>query len=339
MADPAAPELRAATKQMLLEPSSRIQLDDLVTAEVRRLVSHFADPGFADSITGSTNNEVEGYIAARALEASNESQPFLGSLQVAARHANPEDLAPWVHGITALVDNAYNNTDGNTWLTPLRNLPAAFAVLTAAVSATVAGRWANLKALVVDPYIIGRHVELPLSILEATDPHRALNRYGGFAEAILAYATRAGIPIDDIVADLDTGKVIRPKGSEPFEAAANLLRPLFDEYVTSDSQWRYQFIHAEAFLAVLVEDLTTQARTGDGNSTRSPISHWYGLAANRHFRSDGGPAADLGHEFDRDGARWGPLTAGLFGGSPDRARAAIDRYAVRVDEASSRRSF
>ena len=77
------------------------------------------------------------------------------------------------------------------------------------------------------------------------------------------------------------------------------------------------------------------AANPDGRIRRQ--SHWFGRSTWRSAQGHGNPVADLVHEFETQGAQWGPLRGGLFGGDEARARAALDKYQAAFHDIMSHR--
>ncbi|MFB6931276.1 toll/interleukin-1 receptor domain-containing protein [Streptomyces chartreusis] len=77
--------LKRLTKEMLLEPSRRIELDDLVSQEVRRVLAVLKDQNRVTGPLGGTNEEQIVRIAQEAQGLWTLSEPLCASLQVASR--------------------------------------------------------------------------------------------------------------------------------------------------------------------------------------------------------------------------------------------------------------
>ncbi len=327
--------VRSLTKQMVLDPTRRIDLDELVTKQVHAVTSVIKGEKFGVGPLGGTNLEMEAAVARRAIETWKLGEPFLASLQIAARFSSADDLVPWSTGIRTFVEASNRTVGGYDALNDLRHLPGAFAIFTAGIAAVSSRKWDSLRALVVTSSVPNRYDSSPMALLEATDPHRAFG-HSGTTDAMLAYAARMGVTIDDVVTELGTNKHMSKGNAAPFQWFYHVLHPLFADQWPDDDSWGTQFNRAEVFLGLLAEDAFLRVPVAEGRR-RYRRSHWIGRAADRMWGSDGGPVHDWAHEIERDGAAWAPLHAGLFGGEVDRATAAVSSYATAFDQVASQR--
>lgn len=92
--------LTQLTKDMLLNPQKQIELDDLVSNEIKRLV-HILNNSEPDEQYRQLETESKRAIFAtkRADYLTQASAPFCATLKVAACWGKPEQLGPWVSGI------------------------------------------------------------------------------------------------------------------------------------------------------------------------------------------------------------------------------------------------
>ncbi len=103
--------LKRLTKEMLVDPARLIELDDLVSQEVQRILKVISDPERVVGPFGGTGDEQVVRLATEAQELFELTKPFCASLQVAARWGTPHALAPWANGIRAFVQAA-SKTEG-----------------------------------------------------------------------------------------------------------------------------------------------------------------------------------------------------------------------------------
>lgn len=157
--------LKRLTKEMLADPTRRIDLNDLVSQEVQRILKVISDPERVAGPFGGTGDEQVVRLATEALELFVLTKPFCASLQVAARWGSPDALAPWTNGIRAFVQAASKTQGGVQGLVELRHLPAMVSVMTAGLACVASRRWENLKALVVDSSIRDRYEVKPLALV------------------------------------------------------------------------------------------------------------------------------------------------------------------------------
>ncbi|MHC8423452.1 toll/interleukin-1 receptor domain-containing protein [Streptomyces sp. NB004] len=329
--------LKRLTKEMLLEPSRRIELDDLVSQEVQRVLAVLNDK---DRLTGplvGTNEEQIVRIAEEAQHLWTLSEPFCASLQVASRWGAPESLMPWANGIRSFVAAAIKPESGKPALIELRHLPGMVGVMTAALACTSSGNWTNLKALVVDPSVRDRYEQKPTPIIEATDPYKPFGSTTDWVTNALARAITTGRDLDDSLKDFTerrNGKYHTPVA----EWLHHLLRPIFSDQWPDNDAYSAEFDRAEVVLGVLAQDAVNMRAAANPERRPWGRSHWFGRSTWRS-QDHGNPVADLLHEFETQGAQWGALKAGLFGGDEDRARAALEAYQTSFNDLVSRRLF
>jgi hypothetical protein len=329
--------LKRLTKEMLLEPSRRIELDDLVSQEVQRVLAVLKDKDRVAGPLVGTNEEQIVRIAEEARELWTLSEPFCASLQVAARWAGPESLTPWTSGIRSFVATATKTESGVSAFLELRHLPGMVGIMTAALTCASSGNWANLKSLVVDPSVRDRYEQKPTPILEATDPHKPFGGTTDWVTNALARATTTGRDLDDSLKDFTERK--QGKYHTPVaDWLHHVLRRLFSDQWPDDDGYSAEFDRAEAVLGVLAQDVVNVRAAANPDKPSWGRSHWYGRSLWRSH-SHGDPVADLLHEFETQGAQWGPLKAGLFGADEGRARAALEAYQTSFNRFASRQMF
>ncbi|MER5881142.1 toll/interleukin-1 receptor domain-containing protein [Streptomyces sp. NPDC001910] len=329
--------LKRLTKEMLLDPSRRIELDDLVSQEIQRVLAALKDE---DRVAGPLSGSNEAQIV-RVAEAAQDlwalSEPFCASLQVAARWGAADSLTPWAIGIRSFVAAAAKPENGNSALLELRHLPGMVSIMTAALACISSGNWSSLKSLVVDPSVKDRAEEKPTPVVEATDPHKPFAGSTDLVANALARAASSGRPLDDSLKDFterNNGKYHTPVA----EWLRLALRAVFADQWPDDDTYDAEFDRVEAVLGVLVQDMTNVRATANPTGRSWTRAHWYGRSTWRSH-SHGNPVNDLAHDFETQGALWGPLKGGLFGGDEARARAALESSQASFNDLVNHRSF
>ncbi len=327
--------LKRLTKEMLVDPTRRIELDDLVSQEVQRILEVISDPERVAGPFRGTSDELVVRLATEAQELFELTKPFCASLQVAARWGSPDALMPWANGIRAFVQAASKTQGDVQGLLELRHLPGMVSVMTAGVACVASRRWENLKALVVDSSIRDRYDAKPLALLEATDPYKPFDDRDWTANTLVC-AGRSGKSLAETLEDLTYRRV--PKVYTPAaEWLYTMLRPVFADQLPDDDGYGAEFDRAEVVLGVLAQDAVNVriAATADGKGWGR--SHWFGRSTWRAASYLGNPVDDLQHELASEGAMWGPLRSELFGGDVDRAKAALDSYAETFAKVANQR--
>lgn len=330
--------LKRLTKELLLDPSRRIELDDMVSQETQRVLAVLKNTERLAGPIGGTNEEQIVRLVDEANYLWTLVAPFCASLQVASRWGSAAMLAPWAAGIRSFVAAASKTEAGHQALLNLRHLPGMLSLFTAALACGSAANWANLKVLVSDPAVRDRYEGKPLPVLEATDPYEPFGNMGDIVPNTLARATTTGRDVVDSMKDFverRTGNYHTPVA----EWVHHVLRPIFADQWPDDDAYDSEFERAEAVLGVLAQDVINVRLAATPERRGSGRSRWYGRSTWRSAHGHGNPVADLMHEFQTQGPQWGPLEGGLFGRDNDRARVALEKYQESFNELVSRRSF
>lgn len=315
--------LKRLTKEMLVDPTRRIELDDLVSQEVQRVLKVISDPARVAGPLGGSGDEQVVRLAEEAQRLFDLTKPFCASLQVAARWGSPETLAPWANGIRSFVQAATKVVGGVQGLLELRHLPGMVSIMTVGVACTASRRWDNLKALAVDLSIRDRYEGKPLSLLEATDPYKPFD-HQDWTTNTLARAAQSGRPFAETLEELSKQRV--QKYYTPVaEWLFAVLRPLFADQLPDDDEYAAQFDRAEVVLGVLAQDAVNIRIANLPEGKGWGRSQWFGRSTWRAAHN-GNPVEDLSHELATEGEHWGPLRAELFRGSRAAARTALESY-------------
>jgi len=324
--------LRRTTKEYLLDPAHRIQLDDLVSQEVARVLAALRDPDrFPLQVEPPGPVEVLAQEARSAQAYAELLTPLLASLQVAARWADPARLRPWADAIRAVASAAEEPHAGLSTLLALRRLPVVLLVWTAAVSALGADRWDNLKALVLDVTVAYGADAAQLPVLEAYYPWRAFDSNEDLANVVARTAIAGLDPLDAAAAV--AGRQVRRYKAPISDWLYTVVKPTAADQFPEETAYRRAVDRAETALGVLSEDQAAQRPSAWGESHSS----WYGRATYAAGWSSRTPVDDLADEASAQGSRWAALAAGLFDGDAGRARAAIESYRTQFNELARHR--
>lgn len=327
--------LKRLTKEMLLEPTRRIELDDLISQEVRRVAAVLSDPERVAGPLAGSNDEIVIEAARRADELWKLSAPFCASLQVAARWGVPDLLDPWITGLRSFLAAPYRAEAGQTLLLAQRHLPGMMGIVTATLASVAAHKWDNLRSLVVDPTVRDRYDQPPLSLVEATSPYKPFGD-SDWVACTLARAVSEGKDFDEALADFTqrhAGKYYSPAS----EWLHHVLRPIFSDQLPDDDIYDAEFDRMEAVLGALAQDRANVRTATDFDGRKRPLAYWFGRATWRAANGRANPVQELVSEFASQGKRWGPLQAGLFGGDEARAHAALEVHGKEFQEVAGRR--
>ena len=316
--------LKRLTKEMLLDPQRRIQLDDLVSQEAQRVVVTLTDSGRVAGPLGTSGEDQVVRLAEEANELWMLCAPFCASLQVAARWGPSQSVSPWVNGIRSFAGAANKTASGVQSLTELRHIPAVASVMTAAIASVTSGNWENLRVLVAEPSARDRYQAKTIPLLEATDPYAPFKSSELVAHT-LAHSAVDGVGLKDAISDFSQnrkGKLFTPVA----DWLHHVLRPLFLDQIPDQETYDAEFDRAEVMLGFVSTD-AIDARV-DSLEDRWRRSRWFGRSLWRTKNHHGNPIEEFTQELAAQRTAWGPLRAGLFGGDVDRARAAMEKYST-----------
>ncbi|MGV9795232.1 toll/interleukin-1 receptor domain-containing protein [Gordonia sp. NPDC003422] len=319
------------TKNLLLDPSRRIELDDIVNQETRRVLAELSDTE-KFPITGSTGDSEALLIefVGQAQRTWGLVEPLCWSLQVAARYADSDALTPWVSAMRSIASFGEKPEGGLTTPIHLRRLPALCLAETVAVAAVAAERWSNLRSLLIGPRISINGYSDRRSLVDVIAQYRPFETSDIVAH-VLAHASSepdAGIP-----AAVEASRKVKlhtPVSDWMFRS----LKPIFEHQFSDETEYADAFDRAECFLGAL-EQFENIAMSEKHDRYLSRAS-WYGRSTWR-LRGSRSPLDDMLDEAQSEGADWGPLRAKLFDGSSDAAIRAIETYKESYDEVRGRR--
>jgi len=326
--------LRRMTKDLLLDPAQRIQLDDVVSDEAGRVLAAMRDETRfpTQNLAGSTQDEQLVSLVTLATSYWRLVEPFCWSLQVAARFAaDTAALTPWTIALRSVCAEAARPKGGNTALLKLQYVPGLAATFTAALACVGQARWDNLKTLLIDttapasPY--SSQTSVPL--VAAVHPWQAFG--SELAPHVLA---RTALTDEDPAAAL-AGLLNRQFGKYHTPIAEWLhvvLRPIFAEQFRDDADYSHAFDRTEVILGLLSQDqdATVAAQNPDRSWARG--STWFGRSTYRAARGSSNALQEIQDELKGHALTWGPLQAGLFGGVYQRAEQASDSYAEAFND-------
>jgi len=325
--------LRRLTKDMIRDPAREIELDELITQEVSAMLAGMRDTDrFPLTLTGNERQKHLLRITEIASDYRRLVEPFCASLQVAARWGAPDTLSPWIKGVRALTAEAMKISGGWDALLDLRYLPALMTTVVGAMASSGQNRWDNFRALLVDntvtnPRLQGQRV----AIIEAVNPYAPFPDAAGPAIQALAQSTRDGT---DIASLLENRKVnLHTPVAEWLFA---ILRPIFTDQFPDYDTYEDASDYTDVALGVVNQDLGNMRDDGTGRLFYFKNS-WFGRSTWRYAHRRCDPVKDFAEELELRGDGWGPLRAGLFGGSAERALTAVKQYDETFKEVSRQR--
>ena len=327
--------LTQLTKDMLPDPQKQIELDDLVSNEVKRLL-HILNNNEIGKQYSQLETEPKRVIfaAERAKYLAQASAPFCRTLQAATQWGTTEQLTPWSEGILTLIRAANEKKSGHDDLNHLRHIPIVLAILTSAITATYKSKWANLKKLVCQSdsnETQDQKFPIPIPILNLTNPQAIMNR--NVANTILL-AEVEKITLQE-AANRETPNFDAPEANWTYHT----LRPWFNDLIHSQKEYDHTFDQAEVMIGALsllnfpqrgkdLSQIIQKPEEQKESFYSIPRTHWIGRAQ-RWATSDDDTLTPI-EIFTKggligQGEQWLPLQDGLFMG-PGVAEEAFNNY-------------
>ncbi|MEV1116132.1 toll/interleukin-1 receptor domain-containing protein [Actinosynnema sp. NPDC049800] len=319
-------KLRQLTKDMILNPAKRIELNDLITDEAQRISTAMRDgERFPTDRLGGTNGEHVVRCAEVTADYWKLAEPFCASLQVAARWGEGQSLAPWVTALRTIAGEATKSMGGNVALLQLRHVPAFTATFTAALAAMGDGQWGNLKRLLLEITLPSEHGGGRDPLMQVEHVWTVFDEWQDLLPNVVARAAQTGEDPRAVYNMFTSNQATRTL-TPVAEWLHVILRPHFMDQYADDSVYDEAFDRTEVLLGLLSQDIWNGRIGSDPERSWAKRSYWFGRSTWR-ARYGGGALADITAEIETQGASWAPLTAGLFGGRPERATAAAEDYA------------
>lgn len=290
--DPISPDLAMNTaKRLLAEDRHRIALESLVMAETARLRLALDGPGF--SVASPMPNADS--IRERAERSEAATANLSAILMVGGYWGNINQCKLWIRCLCdAITHRSMSGTSYDAW-TSMRFLPAALLFYHVGIAALAAERYDILLSLFTQTSVPGE-ADLRRSIL---------------------YVGSANIAFP------------RPQANELFPPDRNRKTPASDwihsrlrtrlgHFVGGDPRYSELFNQFELLVGMVHFDLNQNEATQVGWRTEWMPNGRYIWQSGRNYAP-----AIFRDEVKAAGTKWPPFQAGFFGGSCERAQAAI----------------
>lgn len=204
-----------------------------------------------------------------------------------------EDL--WTTCIQRVADT-YKRTGGYDKMNELQRVPALLTMNAAAFGALLGKRYRNLVAVTVRP-LFKRDEQEDLPLIRRISTGSTIDR--------------------DL---LRTAKRFDKRQTPASELMFEYLRELGRNVLVSDAEYQEAFDRFEIVLGLL---------TIDAGGWATGCFAWRDGRIGAH--TEQGHIARVRKEFEAQGANWGPLSVGLFGGEPDRVKKAFEELSQIAD--------
>lgn len=332
---PAAPQsIQAQLKAALRDPAGDIALNDLLVPLANEVQAALAGtdafPSSSEALSGAEADAAL-YLVSLVDGCLDSMNPALDALVVLGQWVREDQARTLTRFVERLAPKEAGGS-GMVVLTSLRWFPLVVVVYAAALAALHQRNYTSLRCVALDarardvsdgpvPFIARAHPWRPFSQFELLPQMLAHRASGTEVNREFAEELRAG----------SRGKRYTPVS----DYLHDTLRAKFRTDLPDDADYSDLFDRTEAFLALLAIDARSHLRRQRAYFDGPYFGRF--TWRERYLRDDDGLAASLEGELAEHGEQWGPLQAGLFGGSVERAGAAIQEFKTGADEARRRR--
>ncbi len=291
----------AMVKRFLSEDKYRIRLHDFVSEEVEKCRSEMGSARFA--FPGKIEKPV---FQARMHDCENVSYRLLAMLTAISFFGEESHSVHIYNTINRLAE--INNQSGLVVIIGLQGYPALLASYSCSIAALAAERWVNLAAVLNKTSTREDNKNFPAI--------KHLNVWEVFSHDAYKWVPRPNAEREYTPAN---------------EYVHDLLRETLNPYVPSDTVYQALFDIYEYLLALVYLDSCPHI----SGSNWGPL----GCFAWRYkHASEDGLSTPIDEFFSKGaalGKDWGLLTAGFFGGSPERLTSARDKFGTFLSEVRS----
>jgi hypothetical protein len=282
----------AEVKRYLVDPTSRIRLRDLVVCETERTVAELVKPVFSADTQSPPSVEINKRVALyQEICGTLLSVMVTGCFWGERTHGKV-----WSECLERVADSVMSDS-GLVHLLNLRWYPALLLSHAGGIASLAAGNYHNF-ALVISGAKAKNEEGTKKEYCAAVHLYRAMDDQSG---KLLSGMDKRRTPVSDHL--------------------HGVLRPALREYLPADDDYDAMFDRFE-YLVALVHAHATQLEGRTGS--------WWGPCGRFLWRRSYARNANIPDiidaEIKTEGAKWGPLAAGLFGGSLEQAQTAKTKF-------------
>ena len=307
----------AELKHLLPDPAHRIRVNDLVCGEAHRLRSVCNDPTSFPLSSAFDDELIDARV--RAYEGQTELLEALFAVGC-AWVTNPR---PFTEALKITADIS-RMAGGDTNLLYLQRYPALRCFYAGGIAAVYQRRWDTLRALTLDATAPAANNAGLESLLE-------FRAYGPTLPMVVALNYKS------IFQTPETAYVLPGQARHHVPVSNYLLGSLREPLrstIPVDGEYEANFDRFEYMIGLIIEDAHSQQP--DDIRSHGPVGNFN---RNRVSTTRTPPLWDrIRTEAEQAGADWGPIRAGIFGGTIERFITAEERYRRHVLETLEMRS-
>jgi hypothetical protein len=310
-------EMISSLKQLLRDPLGDIRLEDLLSAHSTAIVQQLSEERFKSRVEDLSAKGFAPVWIQQVRDYDEVLAPLIEPARLIGAYGLATHAAAWKAFMKPLSRWA-GWTEGIPALVQLRGYPALLLLYVVAIAAVLRDNYGPLHGVASLPRVrirpgVGSSSSDPL--IAAVDVSSIVADGINPIASALAMSDEGTEVTDELVERLMRGGGRHTPMSDHLHA---VLRSVFISEVDHDGEWDSVFDRAE----VLLDALTTDADAQEGRH-RFGYSGGFGRYTWRYKHDELPIEKRVLSELERDGDRWLPISAGLFGGQTDRASAAL----------------
>ncbi|MEN2742734.1 toll/interleukin-1 receptor domain-containing protein [Microbacterium sp. X-17] len=305
-------------KTLLRDPDADIRLDDLMQGVGQEARDQFSDPNaFPTTLQDETWSALATVWVEHIHQYEKGLQPCLELVRLAGGYGLARHNGAW-RRFMGLFASLVGQQTSTTALANLRGYPALVVMYVATLASISRDNFTPLNGFLVepttrDPYRPGDRIPLLVEV----DTTSVAQQMNPIATALAM--SDEGRDIDGSLIEGLVQQTVSSRYTPMSDHLHHLLRDLFADDFVDDDDYAETFDRAEVILDALAFD----AAAADNRYPRGSLGRYT-------WRQKTRPVAvekQLLDELLHAGKGWSPLIAGLFGGSTERATAALEKVA------------
>ena len=331
-------KLQSLSRELLLDRSCRIELDDVINKETRRVLAALEDPEkFPVTVASGANEELFIQAVDQAQRTWKLVEPLCWSIAVAAKYADTDTLTPWSSALRSLTAFGEKPEGGHSILIQLRRLPALCLAETAAIASVSGGRWDNLRALLVTPKVAVQNTGERRPLIAVIHQYGPFEVNDSLAQVLSLTAQHEEFDAAQALAQFTERK--RGKFYTPVsDWVHTVCKPAFETQFPDEEDYSDALDLAECSLGTIqqYEEIEQSKKSGRQYVSRAS---WYGRSTWRNRWSSSTLVDQILDDATTQGEQWPPVQAGLFGGNSADAVDAVERYRDSYNHVRGNRMF
>ncbi|WP_167550870.1 toll/interleukin-1 receptor domain-containing protein [Cryobacterium arcticum] len=304
-------------KQLLRDPAADIALEDFMSSIATEIRTRLSNEDNYPSTTPDVNWAPFADVwLAQLRNYEKELEPALDLVRLAASYGQVQHNPAWERFMRQFTSQIVRG-NGNAALINLRAYPALVLLYVSSIASTSRDNYVPILGLVVTPTIRDQYNSREsIPLVQYTNVRSVAQDVEPIASA-LAMADDGTEVLPALIEGL-VSKAVGGRLTPISDHLHTLLRDLFRDELPDQRDYSDVFDRAEVLLDALVADAAAQHDRATG------WAGGYGRYTWRHRHVDMPVEAQMLADVISQGEAWRPILDGLFGGSVERATAALE---------------